>query len=324
MSPLLQVRDLSIDFTTSHGLVKALRSVQFDLYEGEALGVVGESGSGKSVTSLALFDLLANNAKVRSGEILFKGRDIFKMSEKEKQNLRGADISMIFQDPMSSLNPCFTVLDQVGEVLRIHKGISRSQARSQVIELLQKVGIPDPQSRLNSYPHELSGGMSQRVMIAMAIACSPKILIADEPTTALDVTIQKQILGLLQKLRKEIKMSLILVSHDLGVIAQNTDRILVMYAGEVVEQGPSQDVIHHPSHPYTEGLLKCLPGQHSADSADFRLPTIKGIVPNLADRPKGCQLHPRCPYKVAECETHDIKMVAISSHRLARCVRPLV
>lgn len=328
MNPLLQVKNLTIDFTTGHGLVKALRSVEFDLYEGEALGIVGESGSGKSVTSLALFDLLANNAVVRSGEILFKGRDIFKMSENEKQHLRGADISMIFQDPMSSLNPCFTVLDQVGEVLRVHKGISKSQTRSQVIELLQKVGIPDPQSRLNSYPHELSGGMSQRVMIAMAIACSPKILIADEPTTALDVTIQKQILNLLQKLRKESKMSLILVSHDLGVIAQNTDRLLVMYAGEVVEQGLSQDVIHRPSHPYTEGLLKCLPSQHTIAGDNFRLPTIQGIVPNLAARPQGCQLHPRCQYKIAECESHDIAMTKIgfdgSSERLARCVRPLI
>lgn len=326
--PLLQVKNLSIDFTTSHGLVKALRSVEFDLYEGEALGIVGESGSGKSVTSLALFDLLANNAQVRSGEILFKGRDIFKMTEKEKQNLRGADISMIFQDPMSSLNPCFTVEHQIGEVLRIHRGLSRSQVRGQVIEVLQKVGIPDPQSRLTSYPHELSGGMSQRVMIAMAIACSPKILIADEPTTALDVTIQKQILNLLQKLRRESKMSMILVSHDLGVIAQNTDRLLVMYAGEIVEQGLSQEVIHQPSHPYTEGLLKCLPSQHSGEGENFRLPTIKGIVPNLADRPNGCQLHPRCAYKIPECEAHDIAMKNVEHNgnapRLVRCVRPLI
>lgn len=324
---LLKVKNLSIDFSTSQGLVQALRKVEFEIFQGEALGIVGESGSGKSVTSLALFDLLASNAIVRSGEIFFQGKDIFKMSDLEKQKLRGSEISMIFQDPMSSLNPCFTVEAQISEVLKVHKGLSASQARGQVIEVLQKVGIPDPQSRLSAYPHELSGGMSQRVMIAMAIACSPKILIADEPTTALDVTIQKQILSLLQKLRKEERMSLILVSHDLGVIAQNTDRLLVMYAGEIVEEGSSQEVIHYPQHPYTEGLLKCLPSQHAKEGAGFRLPVIQGIVPNLADRPQGCQLHPRCIYKDSECESGFIQTRELNEpgkgYRKVRCVRPL-
>ncbi|MEZ0392530.1 MAG: ABC transporter ATP-binding protein [Pseudobdellovibrionaceae bacterium] len=320
---LLQVKNLNIDFSTSTGVIQALRDVNFRLEEGEALGIVGESGSGKSVTSLALFDLLASNSIVRSGEIFFKGRDIRKMSEAEKLKLRGADISMIFQDPMSSLNPCFTVEYQISEVLKVHQGLTGASARDKILELLRQVGIPDPQSRLHVYPHELSGGMSQRVMIAIAIACSPKILIADEPTTALDVTIQKQILSLLQKLRKEKKMSLVLVSHDLGVIAQNTDRLLVMYAGEIVEEGDSMAVIQKPTHPYTEGLLQCLPGLHSHESRDFRLPTIPGIVPNLGQRPSGCQLNPRCPYKKKNCEEKPVPLFQVQANREARCLYPL-
>jgi oligopeptide/dipeptide ABC transporter ATP-binding protein len=320
---LLQVKNLNIDFSTSQGTIQALRDVNFDLKEGEALGIVGESGSGKSVTSLALFDLLAANAIVRSGEIFFNGRDIRKMSEAEKLKLRGGDISMIFQDPMSSLNPCFTVEYQIMEVLQTHQGLTGQSARDKVLELLRQVGIPDPQSRLKVYPHELSGGMSQRIMIAMAIACSPKVLIADEPTTALDVTIQKQILTLLQKLRKEKKMSLILVSHDLGVIAQNTDRILVMYAGEIVEEGISMEVMQRPTHPYTEGLLKCLPALHAHESKDFRLPTIPGIVPHLGHRPSGCQLNPRCPYKRKNCEEVRVPLQHTLSLRETRCLYPL-
>lgn len=320
---LLQVKNLNVDFTTSSGVIQALRDVSFELKDGESLGVVGESGSGKSVTSLAIFDLLASNAIVRSGEIFFKGQDIRKMSASEKLKLRGAEISMIFQDPMSSLNPCFTVEDQIGEVLKIHQGLSGRSVRDKVVELLQQVGIPAPQSRLKNYPHELSGGMSQRVMIAMAIACSPKILIADEPTTALDVTIQKQILSLLQKLRREKQMALILVSHDLGVIAQNADRVLVMYAGEIVEEGLSQDVIHKPAHPYTEGLLKCLPGLHAHETKNFRLPTIPGMVPHLGSRPGGCQLNPRCSYKRPNCESTQVGLQSIPPNREVRCLYPL-
>ena len=318
---LLQVQNLNIDFSTTQGVVNVLRDVSFHLNEGEALGLVGESGSGKSVTSLAVFDLLASNAQVRSGQILFRGRNIFGLSEVEKVKIRGSEISMIFQDPMTSLNPCFNVEYQVGEVLRMHQGLEGSSLRDRVIELLAKVGIPDPQSRLKTYPHELSGGMSQRVMIAMAIACSPKILIADEPTTALDVTIQKQILSLLQKLRKETGMSLILVSHDLGVIAQNTDRLLVMYAGEIVEEGRSSGVIQRPLHPYTEGLLKCLPGAYKLEGRQFRLPTIPGIVPNLAERPQGCQLSPRCPYKFQACVNGAIVLGAVGDARHVRCIK---
>ncbi len=321
---LLEVKNLNIHFSTSGGVIHALRDINFKLEEGEALGIVGESGSGKSVTSLAIFDLLASNAIVSSGEILFKGQDIRKLPENQKLNIRGSEISMIFQDPMSSLNPCFNVEYQIGEVLRIHQNIPKESLRAKVIELLQQVGIPDPQSRLKAYPHELSGGMSQRVMIAMAIACSPKILIADEPTTALDVTIQKQILSLLQKLRKEKKMSLILVSHDLGVIAQNTDRLLVMYAGEIVEEGKAMEVIQKPTHPYTEGLLKCLPALHAHESKDFRLPTITGMVPHLGQRPQGCQLSPRCIYKEARCEQGPIALSQLTPDREARCIKPLI
>jgi dipeptide transport system ATP-binding protein len=320
---LLEVKNLNVDFKTSAGQIQALRDISFTVNEGEAVGIVGESGSGKSVTSLALFDLLASNAVVRSGEIFFAGRDIRKMSDAEKLKLRGADISMIFQDPMSSLNPSFTVEYQIGEVLKVHQDLKGSAVRAKIIELLQQVGIPDPQSRLKTYPHELSGGMSQRVMIAMAIACSPKVLIADEPTTALDVTIQKQILSLLQKLRLEKKMALILVSHDLGVIAQNTDRLLVMYAGEVVEEGPSSQVIRYPTHPYTEALLKCLPGLHAHEGKDFRLPTIPGIVPHLGHRPSGCQLHPRCPYKRFDCAEKRVLLRTTNSEQHARCLYPL-
>lgn len=320
---LLQVKNLNIDFKTNEGKIQALRDINFSLNEGESLGIVGESGSGKSVTSLALFDLLASNAIVSSGEILFRGQDIRKMSDSEKLKIRGRDISMIFQDPMSSLNPSFTVEYQVGEVLKVHQGLRPESIRAKVIELLQQVGIPDPRSRLKSYPHELSGGMSQRVMIAMAIACSPQILIADEPTTALDVTIQKQILNLLQKLRREKRMSLILVSHDLGVIAQNTDRLLVMYAGEIMEEGVSSEVIRQPAHPYTEALLKCLPGLHAHESKDFRLPTIPGIVPSLARRPTGCQFNPRCNYKRSNCEKIRVELLKTQINREARCLYPL-
>lgn len=319
---LLQVKNLHIEFATSAGTVKVLRDINFDLNPGEALGFVGESGSGKSVTSLALFDLLASNANVTKGEVLYQGKNVFAMSEEQKRKMRGSEIAMIFQDPMSSLNPCFNIEDQIGEVLKVHLQMTKQQARNRIIELLQMVGIPDPQSRLKAYPHELSGGMSQRIMIAMAMACKPKLLIADEPTTALDVTIQKQILSLLQKLRKEQQMALILVSHDLGVIAQNTEKILVMYAGEVVEQGNSQQVIQNPLHPYTEGLLKCLPSLQADPKPGTRLPTIPGIVPNLAARPQGCQLAPRCNYKKPECEQHGIVMKSIGA-RTARCLFPL-
>lgn len=319
---LLEVSGLSIDFKTAQGQVEALRDISFQVRSGEALGIVGESGSGKSVTSLALFDLLATNAVIRSGKVSFQGRDLSSMSAAEKQKLRGRDMAMIFQDPMTALNPCFTVEEQIGEVLEIHLGLSKTARREKVIELLGQVGIQNPSERLSAYPHELSGGMSQRVMIAMAMACRPKLIVADEPTTALDVTIQKQILDLLKDLRLKHQMAMILVSHDLGVIASNTDRMLVMYAGEIVEQGVSKDVIQNPIHPYTEGLLKCLPAKHTKSSEDFRLPTIPGLVPSLFQRPAGCQLAPRCAYKRADCSSQKISLKSQNS-REVRCLYPL-
>lgn len=324
MTDLLEVKNLSVSFTTSKGVVDAVRDVSFNLKPGESLGVVGESGSGKSVTSLALFDLLASNAIIKSGEIYYRGKNIFTFSEKEKTKLRGSEISMIFQDPMTSLNPCFTVEQQIAETLRVHLGLEPKAAKDRVLELLNQVGIPSPESRLKSFPHELSGGMSQRVMIAMAIACQPKILIADEPTTALDVTIQKQILDLLKDLQRKQNMSLILVSHDLGVIARNTDRMLVMYAGEIVEEGNSSELIASPAHPYTEGLLKCLPGLYKNPDENFRLPTIPGIVPNLAERPKGCQLAPRCNRAQDNCRIQAVELKLVNNNqRKVRCFYPI-
>jgi len=317
---LLEVQNLSVSFRTSKGTVDVLKNIQFQLEEGESLGFVGESGSGKSVTSLAILDLLASNSVIDSGKILFQNKNIFQMSETEKQKIRGAQISMIFQDPMSSLDPCYTVFDQIAEALQIHENLSKQQIKDRVLLLLGKVGIPDPVSRLNAYPHELSGGMSQRVMIAMAIACRPKILIADEPTTALDVTVQAQILKLIQDLKKETGMSLILVSHDLGVVSQNTEKLIVMYAGEIVEIGPSKEILQSPSHPYTLGLLNSLPARHLHQSESFRLPSIHGVVPDLRQRPQGCPFSPRCSLATAACQG-SIEVIQRSG-RMIRCLYP--
>lgn len=324
MNPILKVQDLNVSFKTPAGKVQVLRDVNFELRAGESLGIVGESGSGKSITSLAIMDLLPTNLESKTGLIQF-----FDNQGKNTQFIRGKDIAMVFQDPMTSLNPCFTVQQQIAESLTTHGqnegagSFSKAALRDKVIELLGEVGIPDPASRLSAYPHELSGGMSQRVMIAMAMACRPKVLIADEPTTALDVTIQKQILNLMNDLRKKKGMSLILISHDLGVIAQNSDRMLVMYAGEVVESGFSKDVILKPNHPYTKSLLNCLPGRYFNLEDDFRLPTIPGIVPNLLSRPSGCQLEPRCYKKKTNCSEQKIAIREMgSSQKLVRCLYP--
>lgn len=317
---LLEVRNLSIEFQTEKGQVEALRDISFSLKQGESLGIVGESGSGKSVTSLAILDLLATNGFIKDGEIFFSGKKLQNLNELEKQKIRGAQISMIFQDPMSSLDPCYTVYEQISETLQVHQKV-KGDLRKQVIELLRKVGIPDPESRLKAYPHELSGGMSQRVMIAMAIACQPQLLIADEPTTALDVTVQAQILKLIRDLQIENRMSLILVSHDLGVVSQNTDSLIVMYAGEIVESGKSIEVLNNPRHPYARGLLDSLPGKHQNLNEDFRLPSITGVVPDLRERPLGCQFAPRCPYVRSECQS-KISFVEKEGRRI-RCLYPL-
>ncbi len=319
---LLDVQNLSVVFDSRRGDLKAVDRINFSLSPGESLGIVGESGSGKSVTSLALMGLLPNTAKIFADKLKFNGKDVLRMNDQTRQEMRGSDIAMIFQDPMTSLNPCFTVEFQLMETIRVHRGGTKKENRKRVLELLEQVGIPDPKARLKNFPHQLSGGMSQRVMIAMAVACEPKLLIADEPTTALDVTIQAQILRLLQKLRKERRMSLILITHDIGVVSQHSERILVMYAGQGVEFGKTRDVICNPRHPYTKALLESLPGEGHG----FRenLPTIPGIVPDLANRPNACQLHPRCSYAEGKCaDVEPNSEWAADKSNMVKCWKPL-
>jgi dipeptide transport system ATP-binding protein len=315
---MLEVRDLSVSFETRRGLVNVIEGLSFTVHAGRTLGIVGESGSGKSVTSLAIMGLLPPTARVTSGQILFGGRDLLKVSEAELQAIRGSRLAMIFQDPMTSLNPSFTVGYQLKEAMRVH-GL-KGDLGLLAIDMLKAVGIPDPEMRLGSYPHQLSGGMSQRVMIAMAIACSPELLIADEPTTALDVTIQAQILTLLKKIQNDRKMGLILITHDIGVVAQMADDILVLYAGHPMEIGPKDEVIGNPRHPYTKALLASLPGHHGLSEFRTRLPTIAGLVPDLLKRPPGCQLNPRCAYAQDRCRAevptiHKMGSVGVKCHR---------
>jgi dipeptide transport system ATP-binding protein len=305
MNPVLKVRDLTVEFTTLRGKIRAVDRLSFELKQGETLGIVGESGCGKSMTSLALMGLLPSNGKLSASELKFEGRDLLRMDERERRKLRGGSMAMIFQDPMTSLNPSFTVEQQITETLAVHVGGTRQELSKKTVELLGKVGIPAPESRLKSYPHQLSGGMSQRVMIAMAIACEPRLLIADEPTTALDVTIQSQILELLKALQAEKQMSLILITHDIGVVADMADRILVMYAGQGVEEQDTNGLIARPHHPYTQSLLACLPATHTSQPARTRLPSILGMVPDLANRPRGCQLHPRCFKVQPRCQEEE-------------------
>src|SRR3954463_14809804 len=290
--PLLEIQNLSVEFPTSSGVLRAVDGVSLTLDEGEILGVVGESGSGKSVTMLALMGLVAYPGRVQADRLAFAGRDLLDISDGERRQLTGKDVAMIFQEPTTSLNPCFTIQFQLTETLRLHEGMDGKAARRRAIELLDQVGIPAPEGRLKAYPHQLSGGMNQRVMIAMAIACNPKLLIADEPTTALDVTIQAQILDLLLSLQRERGMALVLITHNMGVVAETAQRIMVMYAGQIMEERKAADLFAGPQHPYTEALLAALPER----SEGGRLATIPGVVPGLYDRPKGCLFSPRCAY----------------------------
>lgn len=325
--PLLEIQDLTVQFNTLRGPLKAVDRVSLSISEGETLGIVGESGCGKSITSLALMGLLPPTANVTAARLSFMSKDLMAMPESERRKMRGGDVAMIFQDPMTSLNPSFTVGYQIIETLREHaragEDSSAAHLKERAIELLRQVGIPAPETRLDSYPHQLSGGMSQRVMIAIAIACRPKLLIADEPTTALDVTIQAQILRLLKDLQKKFGMALILITHDLGVVSQMADRIVVMYAGQVVEVGPAAQLMAAPSHPYTEGLLKCLPVSHGESGHRKPLPTIGGMVPDLTRRPSGCQLSPRCPYVQTPCRTGEPPLLEVAPGRDSKCLFPL-
>ncbi|RDV22754.1 ABC transporter ATP-binding protein [Parageobacillus toebii] len=294
MEKILEVKDLHISFDIHAGEVQAVRGVSFDLYKGETLAIVGESGSGKSVTSKALMRLLPTPpSRIKQGEILFEGKDLTKLSDKEMQNIRGAKISMIFQDPMTSLNPTMTIGKQVMEAILKHQEISKEEARKRAVELLQLVGIKNAELRIKQYPHQFSGGMRQRVVIAIALACNPKILIADEPTTALDVTIQAQILELMKDIQKKLGMSIIFITHDLGVVANMADRVAVMYAGKIVEIGTVDEIFYNPKHPYTWGLLASMP---SLDHKDMELYSIPGTPPDLLNPPKGDAFAPRNPY----------------------------
>jgi oligopeptide transport system ATP-binding protein len=298
MSTLLQVRDLEVSFLTYIGEVHAVRGVSFHLNKGETLAIVGESGSGKSVTSKSIMRLLTRTARIRNGEIRFEGEDLASVPEKRMQSIRGSEISMIFQDPMTSLNPTMSVGKQIMEVLQKHRKMSKAEAAAKAVELLGLVGIPSPENRIKQYPHQLSGGMRQRVVIGMALACNPKILIADEPTTALDVTIQAQILKLMNKVQKETGTSIILITHDLGVVANMATRVAVMYAGKIVETGTVDELFYNAKHPYTWGLLASMPKLHKKSE---ELTAIPGTPPDLMDPPVGCPFAPRCPYAMEVC-----------------------
>ena len=318
---LLQVENLRTYFHTFRGVVKAVDGISFSLDEGQVLGIVGESGSGKSVSSFSILKLIEPPGVVESDRILFQGEDISKKSEREMMKIRGKAISMVFQDPMTSLNPLYTIEKQITEMLDLHqKQMTKQEKHARCVELLHMVGIPNPEDRLKSYPHQFSGGMRQRVIIAIALAANPKLIIADEPTTALDVTIQAQILKLMDKLVKEQGASLILITHDLAVVSQMADRIIVMYCGKIVESGSRDDVIRRPSHPYTEGLLNSIPRMGEEQK---RLESIPGMVPSMLDLPQGCYFAPRCKYCQDICRTVAPENHEVGSGHCAACHFPL-
>jgi oligopeptide/dipeptide ABC transporter ATP-binding protein len=318
-SPLLSVRDLTVAFDTRRGSFDAVRNVSFDVRLGRTLGVVGESGSGKSVTAMALMQLLPDTATVTAGHVRFGTRDLQALAEREMQSVRGREIAMVFQDPMASLNPILTIGHQVMEPLALHLGLGRSAARTRAQELLALVRIPSPGQIMRAYPHELSGGMRQRVMIAIALSCGPKLLIADEPTTALDVTTQAQILELLRDLQQRLNMSVLLITHDLGVIAEFADDVLVMYAGRIVERSPVAALFDRPGHPYTEGLLRSMPPLEDEDPET--LPAIEGNVASPFALPSGCAFHPRCPHAWDDCTRLLPAFVALGKGHDAACLR---
>jgi dipeptide transport system ATP-binding protein len=318
-APLLDIRNLSVSFQTRHGAFKAVQGLDLTLERNEVLAIVGESGSGKSVAMLAAMGLLPPAATVASDRMAFDGADLTAMAADERRRLAGNDMAMIFQEPMSSLNPCFTVGFQIEEALKTHLDLNRAERRKRIIELLAEVGIPDPVRRARAFPHQLSGGMSQRVMIAMALACRPKLLIADEPTTALDVTIQAQILDLLMRLKRDNGMGLVLITHDMGVVAETADRVIVMYAGHEMELNATRDLFADPHHPYTAALLAALPER----AVERRLPAIPGVVPGQFDRPRGWSFSPRCAFVFDACRRVAPEPAPAALGR-ARCLTPLV
>lgn len=315
---ILEVKALSTSFRTERGLLKAIDGVSFPVYKGEILGVVGESGCGKSVTSQSILRLYDEKyTAVYEGEVLLEGEDILHIPEKQMQGIRGKRISMVFQDALSSLNPVFTVGQQICESLIIHQKLSKKEAQDEAEQMLKLVGIPAPERRINQYPHELSGGMRQRVMIAIALACKPQLLIADEPTTALDVTVQAQIMDLLVSLNKQLHMGVILITHDLGVVAETCQRVVVMYLGQIVEEALVEEIFDNPQHPYTWGLIESIP--HLDGDRHKELYTIKGMVPLLSQIPTGCRFAKRCPYVMEKCKRCMPELVAVSKTHKVRC-----
>lgn len=319
-TPELLVKNLKVSFSTSKKELIAVRGISYQLNQGEILALVGESGCGKTVSALSILRLIQEPpGKIVSGEILFAGKDLLKLKKKELQDRRGKDIAMIFQDPMTSLNPVLTIGEQIIETLLRHTSLSRKKAREKSFRLLEQVEIPSPQQKLDQYPHQLSGGMRQRVMIAMALSCSPRILIADEPTTALDVLIQAQILSLLKKIKNDTQMSILLITHDLGVVAEVAERVMVMYAGEIVESGSVNDLFRSPLHPYTIGLMESIPTLESTQQKLSKLKEISGTVPSLSQVPFGCPFHPRCSAAETRCKTDKPKLKKISQTHSVSC-----
>lgn len=320
MDKLVEIKNLKTYFYTEDGVVPAVDGVNFYIKPGETLGVVGESGCGKSVTSLSILRLIQNppGSILEGSEILFEGVDLLKLSEKEMRKIRGNDISMIFQEPMTSLNPVFRIGDQLEEVLLLHQGMNKTEARKKSIDMLRLVGIPRPEKVVDDYPHSLSGGMRQRAMIAMAIACNPKLLIADEPTTALDVTVQAQILDLIKELKDKINSSIMLITHNLGVIAETCERVIVMYAGKVVEEGSVYSIFEDPKHPYTIGLIGSIPSLETK-GVHKKLESIPGVVPNPLNMPKGCRFSPRCNCVMDICKVEEPEIKVLGKERMVRC-----
>jgi peptide/nickel transport system ATP-binding protein len=315
---LLQIQNLKTYFYTSDGIVKAVDDVSWEIDHAEMIGLVGESGCGKSVTALSILRLIPEPpGKIVGGEILFKGKNLLSLSLEDMRKIRGNEISMIFQEPMISLNPVFTIGAQIAEAIQLHQKLHKKEALEKVIEMLKLVGIPSPEKRVKDYPHELSGGMKQRAMIAMALSCNPKILIADEPTTALDVTIQAQILDLMLKLKDEFEASIVLITHDLGVIAEMAQKVVIMYAGKVMEQAGINDIFENPLNPYTQGLLNSLPKMDAAHKQ--KLNTIPGFVPSLYDLPKGCKFSPRCGFVMDVCQQSEPELIEVNDGHWSRC-----
>ncbi|GAA0766803.1 ABC transporter ATP-binding protein [Clostridium subterminale] len=317
MNNLLEVNNLKTSFYTQFGEVQAVGGVSFNLEHGEVMGIVGESGSGKSVTMMSIMRLLDDNGKVKDGKVRFEDKDIVSISEEDMSKIRGNEISMIFQDPMTSLNPLMTIGNQIMEPLRIHKKMTKEEAYKKAVELLHLVGIPSPESRMKQYPHEFSGGMRQRVMIAMALTCNPKLLIADEPTTALDVTIQAQILEIMKDIKQKLNTSIILITHDLGVVADICDNVNVMYGGLIIEQGTVQDIFYNSKHPYTWGLMESVPNPNTL--VRERLRPIDGQPPDLFKPPKGCPFYARCKYSMEVCKEHKPRYYEISQGHQSAC-----